>query len=112
MNLFYVSDEMLQMVANGKELNLPDEISINDIAEFSASKLIEARQRIRELEEAQRWIPVSERLPENSGRVFIHMGNKYEVIASLVKGKFINDAGSECSNVTHWRPLPEPPEEK
>ena len=48
---------------NGEELHLPEEISINEIAEFSASKLLEARQRIRELEEMQRWIPVTEKLP-------------------------------------------------
>ena len=71
MSLFYVSDEMLQMVAmvaNDEELNLPEEISINDIAQFASSKLLEASQRIRELEEQQRWIPVSERLPENENR--------------------------------------------
>ena len=120
MNLFYVSDEMLQMVANGKELNLPDEISINDIAEFSASKLIEARQRIRELEEAQRWIPVSERLPEVNKRVEIfggfeqttHIGYYREHAKQWDSEDGGYWHGKNFGLITHWRPLPEPPEER
>ena len=72
----------------------------------------------------QRWIPVTERLPEKEGW--------YQVFTSPDKGhKSINKAryslepewsvnsgkgrwsgsGGTWTNVTHWMPLPEPPKE-
>jgi len=70
--------------------------------------------RIAELEAAQRWIPVSERLPEkqkltigftdNSAYVFFEIVNDDEM--GLVMYPYQNRKGT----VTHWMPLPSTPE--
>jgi len=82
---------------------------------------------------AQKWIPVSERLPETpiklgelklpNGEVFKPQENSYEVLVWRKGGsaditKLIRaHNGTTCwymfdAEVTHWQPLPEPPKEK
>lgn len=56
------------------------------------------------------WVNVKERLPNFNGRVIACINSK-EVIGC----SFNNDAKqffhiSELKNVTHWMPLPKPPE--
>jgi hypothetical protein len=81
------------------------------------------RKRIAGLEAAQRWIPVSERLPEFNKVVAVidmsdkdsHLCNVYETaILVEVRGDtrfvFIGHSGWDSSDVTHWMPLPELPE--
>ena len=93
----------------------------------SLFSLINARDsRIAELEAAQRWIPVSERLPEVGKVVHVidmndiggHLCNLYEtaVLVEVSGNKrfgFIGHSGWDTSDVTHWMyamPLPTPPE--
>ena len=70
--------------------------------------------RIAELEAAQRWIPVSERLPEGYVKVIAFAKDCMNVdwvlpedLREVGKGAF-----ARLYNVTHWMPLPEPPEVK
>jgi hypothetical protein len=88
------------------------------------------QQRIAELEAAQRWIPVSERLPDTK-----IVYDKFDVIVELVdivngemirhvdllsydyRNKSWNDDCGEfgfypVTGVTHWRERPTPPEVK
>jgi hypothetical protein len=82
---------------------------------------------LAELRDRTRWIPVSERLPENTGEVFIKaIGMKRPELGSYVyQGDEVFDiyckpcfyawrAGDWTDKVivTHWMPLPEPPEDK
>ncbi len=57
------------------------------------------------------WVPVSERLPEDEQEVlFRHCGTNLGV---YVQGTFVlNEYEIDCSDVTHWQPLPAPPTEE
>ena len=86
-------------------------------------KIATLNTRNAELEAAQRWIPVSERLPEFNKVVAVidmsdkdsHLCNVYETaILVEVRGDtrfgFIGHSGWDSSDVTHWMPLPKLPE--
>ena len=52
------------------------------------------------------WIPVSERLPPEETRVLAYDGDK------VFESEYWNGNWEWCADVTHWMPLPEPPEVK
>ena len=60
----------------------------------------------------QKWIPVTERLPEIGSRV-VACGEKGGVFLVKAEGKTTGfgrmDGGSKYRSFTHWMPLPEPP---
>ena len=93
----------------GINLNYCDSCSAEANIEHWNNRPIEdaLRARIAELEAAQRWIPVGERLPEE----------KQSVLALDRTGTAYHWEYSKClSNIfvgyyTHWMPLPELPEE-
>lgn len=69
---------------------------------------------IAELEEKQRWIPVSERLPEKQSE-----GECTDDVLTISSSGYTTayyDYADECwvsmftAEVTHWMPLPQPPE--
>ena len=73
-------------------------------------------KRIAELEAAQRWIPVSERLPENENdQVLIRRGNVV-ALGWIYFDELMGDWDYRCydedwsGHPTHWMPLPTPPE--
>lgn len=78
-----------------------------------------ALDEIERLREAQRWIPVSERLPKIGERVIVYLANGWTGIACWFQmytrkngdPLWRNDSGAETHNVTHWMPLPEPQQE-
>ena len=108
-----ISEEILNRMANEGLLMIYLEQEL-------ATELLQARQRIRELEEVQRWIPVSERLPEVDTRVEIfggfeqttHIGHYREHATQWDSEDGCYWHGKNFGLITHWRPLPEPPEEK
>ena len=93
--------------------------------EFLCEKRKALESYIAELEEKQRWIPVSERLPEENQIVAVidtcgngrhsHISSLYEVAAWVkVKGdkmfRFIHGSNWSSCDVTHWMPMPTLPE--
>lgn len=74
-----------------------------------------AEARIAELEAAQRWIPVSERLPECEKDVLVFWGkaldgSKVDWFGTAWRND--SDDGKWCTDPivpTHWMPLPELP---
>ena len=65
----------------------------------------------------QRWIPVTERLPEKGGNYLcivkssLFRGATYQTILGYDKAGFY-DGCIFVEDVTHWMPLPEPPKEE
>lgn len=88
-----------------------------------AEDLIDAlTETIQQLRDAQRWIPVSERLPEDglcvlvedyrgcqyvAHRTINHLTKQYEWTARGTEWH----QGAPLREITHWMPLPEPPQE-
>lgn len=66
------------------------------------------------LESAQRWVPVSERLPEKKGYYMTAVIDGFDGSRSVEKFRYFGDgeffAWSERYTVTHWMPLPSAPE--
>jgi len=68
------------------------------------------RARIAELEEAQRWIPVGDRLPERDGEYLVVTANVYVHIAYFKKSIKEWCKGNEIFHrVTAWQDKPLPP---
>nr|DAT32161.1 MAG TPA: Protein of unknown function (DUF551) [Caudoviricetes sp.] len=75
-------------------------------------------EEIAVLRERQKWIPVTERLPEDDGHYLCRYGFKgagstfYQTLdyyATDVQPHFQHE-GTHGMRVTHWMPLPEAPE--
>lgn len=110
--------EFFQGQRAGRELwaEKPTEVQDEDIANFCRDLGL-----VREALERTRWIPCSERLPEESGCYLVAVKDWYDG-KPITREAVWNGAGwISCEmwirmeitpRVTHWQPLPEPPEEK
>lgn len=64
-----------------------------------------------DVEPVRRWIPCSERLPDMPGDYQVCTKNEYYGTKNVSKRYFNGDYWSgRWTNITHWMPLPEPPE--
>lgn len=97
--------------------NLRDCSEVNSLSRYKRDLMKQAADAIEGLSHAvdqmtewrkNRWIPVTERLPKKYVRVLVYskatrMGRSID---------FINSDGNwyTTPKVTHWMPLPEPPE--
>ena len=78
-------------------------IAANEVADIPAAKVVEQ----------PRWIPVTERLPEDGEWVLVWgRGQQIPTMMFRESGAWIDDQFLEFhTTVTHWMPLPEPPKE-
>lgn len=80
------------------------------VADQSAGRIMrQAAKRLEELDLEQKWIPVTERLPEQGQEVIAYSGNILS--PSVFAYKFWRKDYDTWVHVTHWMPLPEPPKE-
>ena len=83
----------------------------DDCAVGLRSVIAELENRVKELEAAQRWIPVTERLPDNLEAVLVYG----ESDNPTRKGFDVTWRADTLSmswfikNITHWQPLPPAP---
>lgn len=77
--------------------------------------LTAAADRLEVLEARQRWIPVTEKLPEDRFEVLVYTdryGGRHEFAYYIHRlGAWYQNCALLIPNVTHWMPLPEPPKE-
>lgn len=65
-----------------------------------------------DVEPVRRWIPCSERTPDMPGDYLVCTKNEYYGTKNVSKRYFNGGCWSgRWTNITHWMPLPEPPEE-
>ena len=71
----------------------------------------DAIEALSKTEKTTRWIPVTERLPERSGTYLVYV---YGDVTDLNywRGEWHRLGDDYTKAVTHWMPLPEPPEEE
>ena len=83
--------------------------------------LAEMRERLKRIPAADvrpRWIPVTERLPEDFQKVLVFWQEHSEPVIDtafwMEESKSFNCSHWERAGekVTHWMPLPEPPKEE
>ena len=74
----------------------------------------ECKDRLRKLSEKMpKWIPVTERLPEDGAEVLAWSRKGFAYVDWFIDGKWkVNGLVDDKHEfVTHWMPLPDPPEE-
>lgn len=89
--------------------NWPGEIWIDDIYWHTCVPREESARYIL----ADQWIPVTERLPKKRTRAWTWDGHKARELVYLPwVSMWVDDAKRKYPDVTHWQPLPDPPEEE
>ena len=66
-------------------------------------------EEIAVLQERTRWVPVEERLPDQCLDVLVRYRDKHILMGTAECDDWI-DEDFEDGLITHWMPLPEPPE--
>lgn len=82
-----------------------------------ARRLIDLAKPVTDNNVGCKWIPVTERLPEENDRYlcnvksFAFPGCSYHAILHYDKHDGFREGNIYTDDVTHWMPLPEPPKE-
>lgn len=93
-----------------------------DLIEKLTDRCARYAEEIAVAQERRRWIPVTERLPEATDGDYVlacvtwkdtHIDYQNAVVMAFVSEEGLVDVEKDCvlHGVTHWMPLPEPPEE-
>jgi hypothetical protein len=92
-------------------------IGYRHVAETEADRSLELEKRIAELEAAQRWVSVDERLPDDYENVITYVRHPKGPTAIDISGYSLKYGWSYPVKweygplyATHWMPLPPPPD--
>ena len=72
-------------------------------------QLIEAQPTLTAPNE---WVRVEERLPEEKQRVIVRCERVGTSVGWILWGNWMADIGPDAGKVTHWMPLPAPPDRR
>ena len=67
-------------------------------------------QHVPTLTPPNEWVSVEERLPEEKQRVIVRCERVGTSVGWILWGNWMTDIGPGAGKVTHWMPLPEPPD--
>lgn len=83
-------------------------------AELSEAHTLEIQKALLDSVKIPRWVPVEERLPEDGAEVLAWSQFGFAYVDLWIDGAWKIDGlvNGENEVVTHWMPLPKPPEEK
>jgi hypothetical protein len=82
---------------------------LDEECESLSIRLARAQVELVALSDANRWIPVSERLPEKEGAYYCWIPHSADIEFSNIR-YFRWDKTWNDQYITHWRPLIDPPE--
>ena len=78
-------------------------------AEWLAEYLVE---HLPTLTPPNEWVSVEERLPEEKQRVIVRCERVGTSVGWILWGNWMADIGPDAGKVTHWMPLPAPPDRR
>ena len=73
-------------------------------------ELIECIENTPTFTPPNEWVRVEERLPEEKQRVIVRCERVGTSVGWILWGRWMTDIGPDAGKVTHWRPLPAPPD--
>ena len=78
-------------------------------AEWLAEYLV---AHLPSLTTSSEWVSVEERLPEEKQRVIVRCERVGTSVGWILWGNWMADIGPDAGKVTHWMPLPAPPDRR
>jgi hypothetical protein len=100
----------LATITNERDAYIKVVSSLNSTIDRFTIQLATVKAERDALREANRWIPVGERLPENEIRT-LALGPWFDGEAYYQNGEWLDWVDDVSCDITHWRPLPEPPQD-
>ena len=82
-----------------------------DLIEKLTDRCARYAEEIAVAQERQRWIPVTERLPDQCMDILVSYRDRHILMGTAMCDDWIEE-DLEDGKITHWMPLPEPPKEE
>ena len=110
--------ELLQNFADGTYYSngtIVDGTKVDDVADHLIANGVTVQDsKVVEIDQFKQWIPVTERLPEESDEYIAYCGDGFiAILPYSVQYKLFNtfdgNGTKHAMAATHWMPLPEPP---